>query len=238
MNSRMKPRIGMLIRIKLGDYHYVIGQRDVDSIKAAGGFPIMIPVTESLDDIDTYTDSIDGLYIPGGPDINALLFGEEPIPGMGRSRRSDDLFEMEIIRNAASKKLPMLGVCRGEQVINTAFGGTLYQDISAQCPNALRHYQPDSGTELTHSVKIAKDSVLCNAICHGERIEVNSYHHQAVKNLGHGLKASGFSADGLIEAIESEDGLIIGVQWHPEMLREKHEVHAALFNYLIECAKN
>ena len=112
----MKPRIGMLIRMKSGDNHYVIGQSDINSVKNAGGLPVLIPVMSSTEDIPEQVANIDALYIPGGPDINTLLFGEEPIIGMGGSRRSDDIYEMEMIRQAAAKNLPILGVCRGEQV--------------------------------------------------------------------------------------------------------------------------
>lgn len=94
----MKPRIGMLIRMKSGDNHYVIGQSDINAVKNAGGLPVLIPVMNSTEDIPEQVENIDALYIPGGPDINTLLFGEEPIIGMGGSRRSDDIYEMEMIR--------------------------------------------------------------------------------------------------------------------------------------------
>ena len=137
----MKPRIGMLIRRKSADNHFVIGLNDVNAIKNAGGLPVLVPVTDDRDDLQAYIDSIDALYVPGGPDINTLLFGEEPIAGMGFSRRSDDLFEMEAVRMAYAAKKPVLGICRGIQVINVALGGTIYQDIPSQVPNALRHRQ-------------------------------------------------------------------------------------------------
>ena len=156
----MKPRIGMLIRRKSADNHFVIGLNDVNAIKNAGGLPVLVPVTDDRDDLQAYIDSIDALYVPGGPDINTLLFGEEPIAGMGFSRRSDDLFEMEAVRMAYAAKKPVLGICRGIQVINVALGGTIYQDIPSQVPNALRHRQPDPGCEMTHTVKIEKGSIL------------------------------------------------------------------------------
>ena len=177
----------MLIRMKSGDNHYVIGQSDINAVKNAGGLPVLIPVMNSTEDIPEQVENIDALYIPGGPDINTLLFGEEPIIGMGGSRRSDDIYEMEMIRQAAAKKLPILGVCRGEQVINIAFGGTVYQDIPAQYPNALRHRQPDPGCEMTHSVKVEKGTALY-ALCNCERLEVNTFHHESVREPGRGRR--------------------------------------------------
>ena len=140
----------MLIRMKSGDNHYVIGQSDINAVKNAGGLPVLIPVMNSTEDIPEQVTNIDALYIPGGPDINTLLFGEEPIIGMGSSRRSDDIYEMEIIRQAAAKNLPILGVCRGEQVINIAFGGTVE-------PSAV----PDN---TTASATLSKRSVNVDAI--------------------------------------------------------------------------
>lgn len=232
----MKPRIGMLIRMKSGDNHYVIGQSDINAVKNAGGLPVLIPVMNSTEDIPEQVENIDALYIPGGPDINTLLFGEEPIIGMGGSRRSDDIYEMEIIRQAAAKNLPILGVCRGEQVINIAFGGTVYQDIPAQYPNALRHRQPDPGCEMTHSVKVEKGTALY-ALCNCERLEVNTFHHESVREPGRGIKVSATAPDGIIEAIESEDGRIMGIQWHPELLQQEGGVHTAVFKRLVELAK-
>lgn len=233
----MKPRIGMLIRMKSADDHYVIGQSDINAVRNAGGLPVLIPVADSTEDIAEQLENIDALYIPGGPDINTLLFGEEPIQSMGGSRRSDDIFETEAVRRAAEKKLPILGICRGEQIINVALGGTVYQDIPAQYPNALRHRQPDPGREMTHSVKVEKGTQLYS-LCQSERIEVNTFHHQSVKELGRGMKVSATAPDGIIEAIESGDGRIIGVQWHPELLQKEGGIHTAVFKRLVELAGN
>lgn len=231
----MKPRIGMLIRRKSADNHFVIGLNDVNAIKNAGGLPVLVPVADDRDDLQAYIDSIDALYVPGGPDINTLLFGEEPIAGMGFSRRSDDLFEMEAVRMAYAAKKPVLGICRGIQVINVALGGTIYQDIPSQVPNALRHRQPDPGCEMTHTVKIEKGSILYQ-LAAGETAEVNTFHHESIKDAAKCLKVTATAPDGIIEAVESEDGLVFGTQWHPELLQAAGGVHKAVFSRFVEAA--
>lgn len=232
----MKPRIGMIIRRSATDDHFTIGQNDVNSIINAGGLPVLIPSCDELDDIDAQLDGIDALYVPGGADVSPLEYGEEPIEAQGASRRSNDIFEAEMIRRAAARELPTLGICRGIQILNVAFGGTLYQDIKTQYAGAQRHRQADKNSELTHTVTIQKGTAVYD-ICGCEKVLVNSFHHQAVKQPGKGFKVAAQAPDGMIEAIESENGLVIGIQWHPETLQMHGGAHTAIFKWLVEKAR-
>lgn len=232
----MKPRIGVISRLAWGEKKYAIGQSDLKSVIAAGGVPVVIPIVDN-DLIDDFIATVDGIFSPGGMDINTLLFNEEPVPGMGKCRMGDDLFEMEIIRRAHKAGKPVLGICRGEQVINVAFGGTLYQDIPSQTENVIRHYQQADSSEYTHTAFIKKDSLLYS-LCGTDSVPVNSYHHQSVKALGEGLKAAATAKDGIIEAIQNEDGTVLGIQWHPELMQMHGGIHTAIFKKFVElCAE-
>ncbi len=231
----MKPRIGIIIRRSATEDRFSIGQNDIYSIVNAGGVPVLIPSYDNNDDIDAQLDGIDALYVPGGADVCPLVYGEEPIEELGPGRRSNDVFEGEIIRRAAARQLPVLGVCRGEQIINVAFGGTLYQDIKTQYKGALRHRQTDRTCELTHTATIHENTLL-SEICGAGKLEVNSFHHQAVKTPGKGMRVSANAPDGMVEAIESENGLVLGIQWHPETLQQYGGAHTAIFKWLVEKA--
>lgn len=231
----MKPRIGMIIRRSATEDRFSIGQNDIYSIVNAGGMPVLIPSYDNNDDIDAQLDGIDALYVPGGADVSPLVYGEEPIEEQGASRRSNDIFESEIIRRAAARKLPVLGICRGAQIVNVAFGGTLYQDIKSQYVGAIRHRQADKNCELTHTVTVLENTTLAE-ICGTGKLQVNSFHHQAVKVPGNGLRVSATASDGMIECVESEDGLVLGIQWHPETLQQHGGAHTAVFKWFVEKA--
>ena len=140
-----------------------------------------------------------------------------------------------VIRAEAEKK-PLLGICRGAQVLNVAFGGTLWQDIPAQCRAAICHYQDSAARgELFHSLTLAPDSLLARIMGPGQH-ECNTFHHQAVRDVAPGFAAAAHAPDGLVEAVESADGLALGVQWHPENLAPEHPDHAAIFTWLVDAA--
>lgn len=237
----MKPVIGIISTLSRGELwpYYRIEQGYVEAVLHANGFPLLFPVTEYSDEeIRTqFLKNIDGLLLPGGGDIAPYLFNEEPIPQVTCTSRIKDLCEIDLVQKALANQKPILGICRGIQVINVALGGTLYQDISSQYPGALCHYQDSSiRGELFHTVHVEPGSML-NQITHSTAIDTNTFHHQAVKELAPCLYATGKTSDGLIEAVESKDGKILGVQWHPENLALKHKEHASIFTYLIEQCK-
>lgn len=180
-------------------------------------------------------DHVHGLLLTGGTDVDPARYGE----ARGRSTQESDpvrdRFEADAIQAALGRGLPILGICRGAQVLNVALGGTLVQDIPSEVPQACRHdVQPEQ--RPAHRVKVESDSRLARIIG-GAELEVNSAHHQAIRRVGEGLRAAALSPDGLVEAVESTGhGWVIGVQWHPEALAEQAPAHQAIFDALVQAA--
>ena len=206
----------------------------INAILLSGGTPILIPYTSDLMECRNVIGKLDGLLLPGGIDISPRLYGEEPLKEAGMSIHNIDLYEIEMIHEAQKLGKPILAICRGIQILNVALGGTLYQDIDAQQAATICHNQSISiRDEMTHSVSLLSDSVLYR-LYQQDKIYVNSYHHQAVKDLAETLFPSAYSLDHILEACESEDGRIIGVQWHPESFIGDDENSKKLFRYFIE----
>ncbi|MEP7344444.1 MAG: gamma-glutamyl-gamma-aminobutyrate hydrolase family protein [Gemmatimonadaceae bacterium] len=211
----------------------VMNQRYYIALTLVGATPILVPLLddepEALRDI---YDLLDGILLPGGVDVDPARFGEAPHPKLGRIDPARDRVELQMTEWAIQDHKPVLGLCRGLQVINVALGGTLYQDLESQVPEGIKHdYYPTFGferTHLAHEVALATDSRLRH-LMELDRIPVNSMHHQGIKTLGRELVASAVAPDGLIEAVESteEDHFLVGVQWHPEVfeLTDSHTRH-------------
>lgn len=238
--KKMRPIIGLTTFIETNEKHRSFNSTNdnyIRSILMAGGTPVLIPVTTCDESLEDYIKLLDGIIFTGGGDLSPLYFGENPIRQINSISEERDEYELKLFKKAYNTNIPILGICRGMQLINVALKGTLYQDIYAQVPNALGHSPKNIEPHvLYHSVKIEKDSILFK-IYEDYNINVNSYHHQSVKELGEGMKVSALSQDGIIEAMEnaSPNGqCIIGVQWHPEGLVAKHEEALELFNYFVE----
>ena len=186
------------------------------ALENAGADPVILPVYDSDETLRRYVQMCDGFVLPGGIDVNPLTYGEDPHPLLQGNRLDFDECELHLIRLILETKKPLLGICRGCQILNVAFGGTLYQDIVSMREGAQLHSQ----TELTpgatsHRIKIEPGSILEEL--YGSEMRVNSFHHQAVKDLGNGRKATARAYDGIIEAYEAVDyPFVLGVQWHPE----------------------
>ncbi len=208
-----------------------IGEGYYKSVAAAGGIPVIIPPLADKHAIINTLEHIDALLLSGGGDINPLWQNEEPAPKLGSINKERDLPELLITRLAYNRQLPILGICRGIQVLATALGGYVTQDISGIAKN--KHSQDADRKEPTHSVTVEKDSTLYN-IYKAEKLFVNSFHHQVVGKPGDKLRITAHSADGLIEAVESSEYKpIMGVQWHPECLEEG----LPLFQWIVNEAK-
>lgn len=208
----------------------------VQAVVRAGGIPVLLPVAIPTADCEKAADLLDGLLIPGGVDMAPQYFGEQPPKEVTCIDRELDEFELELIRKTAEKKKPMLAICRGCQVVNVAFGGTLYQDIPTQCPEAHGHYQDTaSRSEGYHTVAVLPGTLLAEALGEGELL-TNSYHHQAVKKLAPGFSVCARAKDGLIEGIENRERGILGIQWHPECMEERYPRFRGLFSWLVERA--
>ena len=202
-------------------------------IVRAGGTPMLIPPVADTDVILSTLDSIDALLLTGGGDINPLWTGEEPQPGLHNINRERDLPELLITRLAFNRQLPILGICRGVQTLAIALEGHVAQDMP-HTDTLLKHSQDADREEPTHSVNIFDNTIL-HGIYNTDKIYVNSFHHQAVSQLGTHLHTSALAPDGTIEAIESsEHKAVLGVQWHPEWLGDDGQ---PLFAWLVEEAR-
>ncbi len=229
-----KPKIGITSSISPMKYPnaYLLGENYVNSIIDAGGIPIIIPTCD-IDYIDEYADSIDGLLLPGGEDINPLLYGDEPVKEVTYMNGSKDSFEIQLVKKMFMESKPIFGICRGAQVINVAFGGTLIQDIPSQSDSKISHRQSSQiFGEPTHTVKIKQNSLMNELL--GDTVLVNSVHHQAIDSLADGFSSSAHALDGIVEAIEHKNKLCYAVQWHPEAMYKKYHEFAKLFEHLIE----
>ena len=187
----------------------------VAAIQEAGGAPVLFPsIDVHLDDLARLLDLVDGLFLPGGRDLDASLYGSEAHPSNDPPLRVRDELEIALTRLARERGMPVLGACRGMQVINVALGGTLEQHLGDRLD--LTPHRDVYGTHTSHPVVIAQDTLL-SGITHELEFDISSHHHQGVDQLGEGLIAAARAPDGVIEAIEATDGAFcLGVQWHPE----------------------
>ena len=202
-----------------------------EAIERAGGIPVIVPLLKP-DAIAALLERVDGICLPGGPDVQPSAYDEEPHPQLGPTEPRVDAVELALVRAADRRKLPILGICRGMQALNVARGGTLHQHLPDVVGDTIGHRQPDHGSITTHPIDTAASSRI-RAALGGPKVEVNSFHHQAVKTLGRNLVATAWASDGTIEAIEQPgERLVVGVQWHAEGLR----AHAPLFEALIAAA--
>ena len=204
------------------------------SVERAGALPVVLAPVD-VAHVDALLERLDGLMLSGGPDIHPAAYGEEPHPALGPTERDLDLFELELVRRADERGMPILGVCRGEQMLNIARGGSLIQDLPTLVGEEIDHRQEQPGRIPTHAVVLESGSRL-EGVMGRQADEVNSFHHQAVKRLGQRLKPVAWSPDGVIEAIEATDrDFVLGVQWHAESLSERED-QAGLFSAFVAAA--
>jgi putative glutamine amidotransferase len=205
------------------------------AVHDAGGMPVLLAPLAGLR-IGDVEGKFSGFVITGGDfDIEPHYYRESPLPGLGKLNPRRSGFELELVRRAFRNDVPVLGICGGMQAINVAFGGTLYQDISTQLPGASLNHQQGRSTRA-HKVSITPDTLLAGLL-QKTAIETNSSHHQSVKEVAPGLRASGAAPDGIIEAIENKDSrFMLGVQWHPESLYVNDPRWLRVFEGLIGAA--
>lgn len=208
----------------------------IRAIERNGGLPILIPNIKSIEDMSLILDKVDGLLLSGGHDVNPRIYKERNSGKAGNFDNLRDHQEIFMTEYALERDLPILGICRGLQILNVTLGGSIHQDLpSAGFPvhslnNSLRN-------EPSHLLKIFEDSPLYE-IFKRDEIWTNSYHHQGINELGRGLKIAALSEEGLVEAAYLEDKkFVLGVQWHPEMMYDNEEMNM-IFKKFIKACKN
>jgi putative glutamine amidotransferase len=211
-----------------------LGERYLEAVRAAGGMPVILAPVES-DSVDSLLRRVDALCLSGGPDLDPAAYGVHRHPELGPTDPELDRFELALARGAVARGLPVLGICRGMQVLNVALGGSLHQhlpDLGGQ----VNHRQQTASGEPSHRVTLARNSRLTKVIAR-RYVEVNSFHHQGLHALGRGLSVAGRAADGVVEAVEAPGRrFTFGVQWHAECLVDRPE-HLALFRGLVRAAR-
>jgi len=208
----------------------------VAAVERAGGIPLILPVVRGQDVAERQTECADALLISGGYDIDPLLYGEEPHRALEFVYRDTDIFQLRTIKTALAKGQPLLAICKGIQLLNVACGGTIYQDLDEIPDSFVKHSQNRKRSCPSHTVVAEEGSVIAELL--GTSFPVNSYHHQAVKDVGRGLKVTSRAMDGVAESLEMEgESFVIGVQWHPEMMMSGGDDMLPLFLRLVEEAE-
>jgi putative glutamine amidotransferase len=220
---------------------WVMSQRYVSTLTNAGAIPWLIPLVDD-ETLHGVYDALDAVFLPGGADIDPMSYGTEPHPLCDKTDRERDRVELQLARWAIEEHKPVLGVCRGLQMINLAAGGTLYQDLGEQLAGSIKHdYFPFAGQNfsrdyLAHEVDVAPGSRIAEVFGAGS-LRVNSMHHQGIRDLGEHLVVTATAPDGLIEGVEGSNGAyLVGVQWHPEALTDNDDAARRLFDQFIEAA--
>ena len=206
----------------------------LEGLKEAGATPVIFPLTEDPEEISRLVDICGGLHMTGGHDVTPSVYGEEPLEDKVSCCRERDNMEKLVLDDAMKKDKPILGICRGIQLINALLGGTLYQDLPSQHPSDIEHHQTPPYDVPVHDVIIRKVTPLFDCLG-SERISVNSYHHQAVKNVAPGLEVMAESEDGIVEALYKPFySFLWAVQWHPEFSYKTDSNSMKIFQAFVE----
>ncbi|MEF9839513.1 MAG: gamma-glutamyl-gamma-aminobutyrate hydrolase family protein [Lachnospiraceae bacterium] len=232
----MNPIIGIII-CGITDKKQFVSDAYIQAIRLCGGIPLILPLTKSTTALTTYAKLCDGFLFCGGADITPLLFGEEPAKGIGKTNVTLDLFQIRLMKQALSTHKPILGICRGMQVLNVACGGSILQDLNLETNTSLNHMQTSiSRKDISHKVFLSHGTLLSKIL--GRFAYTNSYHHQAIKELGNHLIVSGLASDDTIEAIEIPNApFVVGVQWHPECMIQNTPRMKDIFIHFIQSSR-
>lgn len=212
-----------------------LGWTYIDAVSRSGGLPLLVPSITDEALLDAYVDACDGFIFSGGIDVSPCCYGEMQHPLLGDTSLKLDKSQIGLVKKVIAARKPFVAICRGNQVLNVACGGTLYQDNSLHGGDIAKHMQKTDRGDVSHEITVHEGSILHGM--YGGRIWINSYHHQSIKVLGDGLKVTAVADDGIIEAVELADypyGL--GIQWHPEVMLLADEGMRPLFDGLVEAA--
>ncbi len=223
--STPAPRVGITCGAARSPAYYETYAR---AVAAAGGEPVLLPVGEAAEGAASLLERVDGLLLPGGCDVDPALYGEEPDDQLGRLEPQLDRAEVELVRRAVDVGVPVLGICRGQQVVNVALGGTLHQHVAGHDMHGLDR------DHLAHPIEVEADSELGRS-AESTEVMVNSLHHQAIKAVAAPLRVTARSPDGVVEALEAGDR-VVAVQCHPEELADQHGWAGRLLRRFVERA--
>jgi putative glutamine amidotransferase len=233
-----RPLIGVTVGNRRGAVpRLAVNLAYVDGLHAAGADVVLLPPSAN-GVAPALLDRLDGVLLPGGADVNPTSYGERPSAGLEEVDDDLDALELLLVHDAVDRRLPLFGICRGHQVVNVALGGTLYQDLALEGVTTVRHAtaQEQGRDHLAHPIEVEPGSRL-REVLGADTVLVNSFHHQAVRRLAPGLKVTARNpGDGIVEGMESPDGLILTVQCHPEELTAGHAWARALFSALVAAA--
>lgn len=217
---------------------FVVKTAYAEAVLRAGGLPLVLPVSHDASVVEAYLDRVSAVVVTGGAfDVPPEAYGEAPREGLGPLKPARTAFETMVLQSALRRKLPLLGICGGMQLLNVVLGGTLYQDLRRDFPAAKEHEQRNARSQPSHPVEVRDGSVLAEVLGRGQ-LMVNSTHHQAVSKLAPGVTLSAAAPDGVVEAIEStEHPFALGVQWHPELLLQSMPLQLGLYRALVQKAR-
>jgi putative glutamine amidotransferase len=233
-----KPLIGITPGFMKDKNKLYIPKGYMDGVISAGGLAMLLPLSREDGILEEAMDRCDGFLLSGGADIDAKYFGEVNFRYNGEISPFRDYLEIFLAKRAVEQGKAVLGICRGVQVLNVALGGTLYQDIYSQIKDRelLKHSQDAPDWYPIHDIHVEKGSKVWKWF-EKESIGVNSFHHQAVKEPGKGLKITAWSEDGIVEAVEHEGSTFaVGVQWHPELMYQENAEFLKIFEALVKAA--
>jgi putative glutamine amidotransferase len=235
--SRPLVGVGAIVREWGGARRTGVNAAYAEAVASAGAIPFVLSPLVGPECAAEALAGVDALILTGGEDIDPARYGQAPSSRLGAISRDRDAFEIELLAAARRTRLPTLAICRGLQLVNVALGGTLWQDLPSDRPGPVDH-DPELGrSHRSHPVRLATGSRAARALG-AEAVLVNSFHHQAVRELATGLVATGWAEDGVIEALESDGGeaWLLAVQWHPEELQAAGAPDRGLFAALVDAA--
>lgn len=234
-----RPRVGIPMRIELETDRFYLSRHYSEAVEAAGGTPLQISLIPHAEYVAAAVEDLDAILLPGSDsDVDPLRYGHEPHPALGSVHSIKDETDLLILEQIERRRLPLLAICFGMQVLNVSRGGTLIQDIPSQVPGAIKHQQGAPRDRPSHRLRILEESLL-SSLAESDNASVNSHHHQAIHTVGRDLVATAWTSDGLVEALEDprSDRFVMAVQWHPELGWQKDNLSRALFNRFVSEAR-
>jgi putative glutamine amidotransferase len=235
-----KPRIGITMRLEIETRRFYLGRDYSEALAGLGAIPFHLSLIPDKEYIAGAIGNLDGILLPGSDtDVDPKYFGEEPHSKLKKIIPEKEETDFLVLSEAENLKIPLLGICFGMQALNISRGGSVFQDIEAQIPNAFKHEQGIPLERNSHTIEIESESLLANLAKNKTGVRVNSHHHQSVKEVGKNLKVTARAKDGVVECIEDTRGdrFVLGVQWHPELSWKTDELSRNIFETFIANCK-